>query len=238
MLTFKTQFSTTTFRCLKPLVVFSALLLSGCNPAFELVYCDYGYGGVKHGFYQTGANLLDQCLALDHLSNDDRAKYLQAKAWAHFNLENNQQALADQESAFALKPPAEQSEFINHAAYLRRLALYQESLLALRSAQKIDLQNGAPSMVTQYNLGWVLFELNRYDDAIEAFSIGIPQQPNYPFVYLRRGLTYLKQGNTTKAREDFEEFETLVDNKPVNFPPDLKQAVNELPSEFSRLKNL
>ena len=93
-------------------------------------------------------------------------------------------------------------------------------------------------MVTQYNLGWVLFELNRFEEAIEAFSKGIPQQPNYPFVYLRRGLAYLKQGDTKNARQDFDEFIALVGDQQVNIPAELKEELDKLPPEFSALQNL
>ena len=220
------------------LVFFTASLLAGCGQFFELVYCDYGYGAVKNNMYQTGANLLNKCLELDRLSTEQRAKYLQGRAWAHYNLENNEQALADQDSAFELKPPTRYHEFINHATYLRRLELFRESLTALRSAQKIEELNGHPSMMTEYNLGWSLYELNRFEESIQAFTKGMPQQPDYPFAYLRRGLAFYKQGKKVNAKEDFSEFLSLIGDQQVNIPEALKQELRELPSEYDELKNL
>ena len=222
----------------RSLVFCVASLLAGCGQISELVYCDYGYGAVKNNFFQIGANLLNKCLELEHLSIGEQATYLQGRAWAHHNLENNRQALTDQELAFELKPPTQYHEFINHAAYLRRLQLFRESLNALRPAQKIDELNGHPSMVTQYNLGWSLYKLNRFEESIQAFSKGIPQQPNYPFVYLRRGLAYYKLGRSVNAKEDFSDFLLLIGEQEVNIPETIKQELRELPSEYDDLKNL
>lgn len=222
---------------LKRFLVFcTASLLAGCGQMFELVYCDYGYGAVKNNFYQTGVNLLDKCLELEHLSTAQQATYLQGRAWAHHNLENNEQALTDQKKAFALRTPTQYHEFINHAAYLRRLQLFQESLDALVPAQKIDDLNGHPSMMTQYNRGWSLYRLNRFEESVRAFTKGIPQQPDYPFVYLRRGLAYYKLGESGNAREDFSEFIILIGEQEVNIPETIKQELRELPSEFNDIK--
>jgi len=220
------------------ILVVLTTLLTGCGQLFELVYCNYGYGGVENQFYQTGVKLLDKCLALDHLDTEQKSKYLQGRAWGHFNLENNAQALDDQQAAFALKPPTQHFEFINHAAYLRRLERFHDSLNALRLAQKIDELNGQPNMVTQYNLGWTLYELNRFDEAVAAFSRGIPYQPDYAFVYLRRGLAYFKQGKGANAKQDFAEFLSLVGEQEVNIPTAVKKEISELPSEYSNIKNL
>ena len=224
---------------LKRFLIFCvASLLVGCGQIFELVYCDYGYGAVQNNFYQTGVNLLDKCLELEQLSIGQRATYLQGRAWAHYNLENNKEALSDQQLAFELKPPTQYHEFINHAAYLRRLQLFEESLDALAPALKFDELNGHPSMVTQYNLGWSLYKLNRFEESIQAFTIGIPQQPDYPFVYLRRGLAYYKLGNSDNAKEDFSEFLWLIGEQEVNIPESIKQELSELPAEYNDIKNL
>ncbi len=222
----------------RSLVFCIASILAGCGQAFELVYCDYGHGAVQYQFHQTGVKLLNRCLELEHLSIEQQADYLQSRAWGHHILENNKQALTDQELAFELKPPTQYNEFINHAAYLRRLQLFQESLNALKPAQKIDELNGQPSMMTQYNLGWSLYKLNRFEESIVAFTKGIPQQPDYPFVYLRRGLTFHKLGKSVDARDDFSEFLLLVGEQKVNIPVEIKQELLELPSTYSDIKNL
>lgn len=219
------------------LLFFTVSLLAGCGQIFEMLYCDYGYGAVQNNFYQPGVNLLNKCLELDRLSNDQRAKFLQGRAWAHFNLENNKLALADQESAFELKPPTQHFEFINHAAYLRRLQLFQESLAPLKAAQNLDQQGAHTSMMTQYNLGWSLYELGRFEEAVEAFSTGMRLQPDYPFAYLRRGLVFYNQGKSISAKEDFSDFLMLAGDRAVNIPAALKKEIKKLPAEYSEFKN-
>ena len=225
-------------RWLKPLILLSASLLSGCDQAFELVYCEYGYGGVKNQFYQTGVNLLDKCLALEHLSEEQQATYLQGRAWGHYNLENNEQALADQDSAFALRAPEQYYEHLNHAAYLRRLQRFHESLNALKSARAIEESQGHVGMATLYNMGWSLYELGRFEEAVEFLNQGILQQPDYAFAYLRRGFAYYKQGKESQAKKDFSEFLILIADKEVNIPAELKKEIFELPSEYTEFRNL
>ena len=213
-------------------------LLAGCGQLFELVYCEYGRGGVENKFFGTGVNLLNECLQLDHLSDQQKAKYLQARAWAHFNLDNNELALVDQQAAFDLQPPSQHYEYINYAAYLRRMGLYSESLAPLKQAQKLDRLAGQSSLITQYNLGWSLYELGRYQEAIDAFNTGIPQQPDYPFVYLRRGLAFYKQGKQQSAQDDFSEFLLLIGDQEVSLPTELKRDIEALPSVYGEIRNL
>ncbi len=218
-------------------MLFTILLLTGCGQFFEMIYCDYGYGGVQNNFYQTGVNLLNKCLELDRLSIDQRTKYLQGRAWAHFNLENNNQALADQEAAFELKPPTQHFEFINHAAYLRRLERFRESLNPLRAAQSLEHLGTRSSTMTQYNLGWSLYELGRLEEAAEAFSLGIRYESDYPFAYLRRGLVFYYQGKGASAKEDFSDFIMLTDSQKINIPAALRKELEELPSEYGEFKS-
>ncbi len=61
-------------------------------------------------------------------------------------------------------------------------------------------------MMTQYHLGWSLSALGRYDEAVQAFTRGISDQPDYPFVYWRRGLAYEALHQSENARADFDQF--------------------------------
>jgi len=104
--------------------------------------------------------------------------------------------------------------------------------------KKIDQMQGHPSMMTQYNLGWSLYKIGRFEVAIEAFNTGIPIQPDYAFVYFRRGLAYVKLGKEAQAKEDFSEFLILVGDQEVNIPAELKKEVLKLPDEYTAIKNL
>lgn len=112
----------------------------------------------------------------------------------------------------AFTSPAKQyEEFISRAHYLRRIARYAESLQALQEAEKIDQKRGRPSMMTQYNLGWTLAELGRHAEAVEAFTLGMQSQPEYPFAYWRRGLSLESLGRTNEARDDFDKTARLIE---------------------------
>lgn len=168
--------------------------------------CDSGQDAAHSGKYPEAVELLARCLSDNNLSVDSRTRALQARAWAHANLKQHQLAVSDQEAAFALKAPSDYREFINYASYLRSVKRYEDSLRALRSAEAFEASSGTPSMMTHYNLGWTLHELGRYEEAAQAFSKGIPAQPDYPFVYWRRGLAFDAMGRKEDARKDFETF--------------------------------
>ncbi len=45
--------------------------------------------------------------------------------------------------------------------------------------------------------------MNRYMDAVNAFTKGIPKQPDYAPVYYQRGLAYEMLGAKENAKHDF-----------------------------------
>ncbi len=64
--------------------------------------------------------------------------------------------------------------------------------------------------MTQYQLGWTYQELGRHEEAIAAFSKGIPQQADFAFAYYRRGLSFESLGQKEAARADFQKVRALV----------------------------
>lgn len=214
-----------------------SLLLAGCDQVQKAAFCDLGYKFAQGDNYEIATSLLSKCLNLESLSNEHRAIYLQARAWSHYSLENFEQALSDQEESFDLRPPATHREFINHASYLRKLDKFQESLDPLIKAETIDEKHGHPSMMTQYNLGWSLYELGRYEEAIEAFSKGVPHQPDYPFVFFRRGLAYDRIGETENARIDFAKFVDLFGSTKMDFPGSFLIELESVKSRYEVLRN-
>jgi tetratricopeptide (TPR) repeat protein len=186
--------------------------LSGCarNEAPAAI-CQAGSDVAHKGEYQQAVDILSTCLAMSGLSNDDRAEALEVRAWSYSNMKRDELAVRDQESAYKLRPPSEYRQFINYASYLRRVGRMQDSLSAVLEAE--TREGGKVSMMTQYNKGWSLLELGRYQEAVEAFSKGIPIQPDYAFVYWRRGLAYDGLGDRKQARADFETSARLLIDK-------------------------
>lgn len=212
--------------------------LAGCNPVKKWYYCGYGHKNAQDQVYQSAISLLDHCLELKALSPEQQAFYLQTRAWAHFNLDHFESALRDQENSFSLIPPSTHREFINHAAYLRMTGDALNSLEPLFKAEVLDERSGHVSMMTQYNLGWSLYELGRYEEAIAAFTKGIPDQPDYPFVYFRRGLAYDKIGRVEPAESDFIEFVSFFENEGVEFNDRLRRELIAASQKYSELKIL
>jgi tetratricopeptide (TPR) repeat protein len=172
--------------------------------AYAASECDKGEERIRSGQFSDAVDLLSRCLAVKGLNESARARTLQLRAWAYFNLRKNMLAVSDQEAAFKIKPPSDYREFINYSLYLRRVGRYEDSLRAVRSAEEFDQKSGQVSMMTQYHLGWTLSELGRYEEAVKAFTSGIPAQPDYPFVYWRRGLAFEALDRKEDARKDFE----------------------------------
>ena len=220
------------------LVFFIASLISGCEQVSQAFYCKLGYKSARISSFHTAIQLLNKCLELKSLSIDQKATYLQGRAWAHYSLKSYEIALSDQETSFQLRLPTRRNEFISHASFLRKLNRFEESLQPLLKAKKIDETRGHPSMMTQYNLGWSYYELGRYDEAIAAFTTGIPSQPDYPFVFLRRGFAYDKTKNAAGAESDFSRFVTLFRKGKMGLPESAVIEIRKLSINYEVLKGV
>ena len=101
------------------------------------------------------------------------------------------------------------------------------------------MEDGNVSMMTQYNKGWSLLELGQYAGAVEAFSKGIPIQPDFAFVYWRRGLAYEGLGDKKRAQADFEKSaKLLVEKNNVAAAGDLLPAMRAKLRQYGIDKNV
>jgi len=215
-----------------------SLLLTACGQVEKWYYCGYGQKNAQDSRHEVALELLGKCLDLQSLSAEQRAFYLQSRAWSYFSLDDFENALSDQERSFRLVAPTTRDEFINYAAYLRMAGQVSKSLEPLREAEMLDERLGLSNMMTQYNLGWSLYELGRYEAAIAAFSRGIPSQPDYPFVYFRRGLAYDRLGRSDEANADFIEFVSFYENEEVVFNERFENELGQLSGRYPELKVL
>ena len=199
------------------LLCFSSLV---SNVTSAATACERGEDALGTKDYPAVVKAMSECIADRKQGNVSRRRALQARAWAHFSRHEDAAALADQESAYRIAPPVEKGEFINYGSYLRRVARFDASLRALKSAQEFDRKAGVSSMMTQYNLGWTFFELRRFDEAVHSFTTAIPLQPSFPFVYWRRALAYEALGRADAARADIEKAAALIVAQPGIFPED------------------
>jgi tetratricopeptide (TPR) repeat protein len=164
-----------------------------------LAACEQGKQAARNRSPAQAIPLLSHCLT-GRLPDDERATVLRVRAWSHGRLGQFAAALQDQEAAFERRSASDYRAFIDYAYYLRQAGRLQNSLDAIEAAERLESK---PSMSTQYHKGWTLLELGRFGDAVDALSKGVPLQPDYPFVYWRRGLAYEGLGDKERAKKDF-----------------------------------
>jgi len=207
--------------------------LSGCSDSVIRTVCDVGISAARNDHFRISIQLLNKCLSYKALSPSKKATAFQSRAWAHSSLKSHSLAVQDQEDAFKLIPATEHFELINYASYLRSVNRFKDSLIPLYDAVEMDKKSGHLSMMTQYNLGWSLYELGKYEDSINEFTKGISRQPDYPFVYLRRGLSYHYLDLKIEAGEDFKKFIALLGDNDIEFPVEFKKEIDTVLAEYN-----
>jgi tetratricopeptide (TPR) repeat protein len=65
----------------------------------------------------------------------------------------------------------------------------------------INVQKG---MRYYYHLGWLHYEADAYEKAIEAYNMGLQDQPDYAFAFWKRGQAHEALGNIEKSIEDYK----------------------------------
>lgn len=218
---------------LRLLFLLSVLAAPSVNAAARPSPCAEGERANVAAEYVQAEKAMSACLATPGLDKAARRRALQVRAWASYSLERDASAVRDQEASFQISPPNTISEMINYASYLRRVARYEDSLQVLLAVEKADAAAGGPGMMTQYNLGWTLAELGRHEQAIKAFSVGIPLQPEYPFAYWRRALSYEALGRRAQAHADIERAAALMKHGEMTFPDSaLTRALRKKVKEY------
>ena len=188
------------------------MLAAGCGNDVAEAMCETGTRAAREARYDEAVAALTQCLAQRGLSDMTRAHALQSRALSYSSLSEPARAVADQEAAFKLRPATDLREFINYALYLRQVGRHEQSLYAVMSAERLE-GGHKPGMMVQYHKGWALLELGSLREAVEAFTEGIPDQPDYAYVYWRRGLAYEALGDKPRAAQDFERCAQLLIDK-------------------------
>lgn len=201
-------------------LIVSILLSQAVCAAPEPSSCDQGEAALQESQFAIVVSKLTDCLANPNLESTARRRALQVRAWANFNLHKDGAAVVDQEASFKLEPPRDYNEFTNYSSYLRRVSRYGDSLSALRAAEAIDQRSGRSSMMTQYNIGWTLTELKKYDEAVKVLTQAIPLQPDFPFTYWRRALALEALGRPGEARKDIEIAASILMRGSTKFPDD------------------
>jgi tetratricopeptide (TPR) repeat protein len=199
--------------------------------------CERGDKKVMSAEYGEAIGLLKECLARKDLDNVARRRAFYAKAYALSNLDREDEAAKAYDDAFAIKPASGLDEFIN-AGLSYRYA--NRAVDALRMAETVaTLESGkyANSMMVQYHLGWSHQLAGNQEKAIEAFSTGIPYQPDFAYAYWRRAVSYEKLGKLDLAKSDLKSAATMFlkqeTDKPVKLS--LRRMHQEIQKTYVRL---
>jgi tetratricopeptide (TPR) repeat protein len=117
-------------------------------------------------------------------------------------------AIADANRAMQLAGKPDFWDYIHRASAYRAAGKYPEALKDLQRAAGAD--NNKKEMPYYYHLGWTLQAMGKHDEAIAAFTDGIPTQPDYWAVYFRRALSYEQKGERDKAADDLKKTASLI----------------------------
>jgi tetratricopeptide (TPR) repeat protein len=166
--------------------------------------CVSGQDAIQRRAYSTALSHLTRCLEIRGLSNRDVAAALQMRAQAHSETGNPLKASEDYRRSIGLRPPDIAWDLLPLGIYLREAGKHAESLEVLQRALTLDEDGpgSGPGMAVYFHLGWTLHELRRFDEAVDAYTTGIPKQPRFEGIYLRRALAYEALGNRDGARAD------------------------------------
>lgn len=199
-------------RILKFLAV---LLVSSTLPGCSLTSvgandCEIGYDKIISGDFQQARTSLTKCISSKKTDTNARRHALLTRAWIHSRLKDFNAAVKDQESAFAISPASDFEEQIDYVAYLRAANRSVDSLAILKTAEYIERASANSSMTVHYYSGRSLQNLGQHEQAIDIFSSSIPTQPEYAFVYYRRGISFEALGRKAEAKADFEKSAQLL----------------------------
>ena len=78
--------------------------------------------------------------------------------------------------------------------------------------------------VAQLDMGAVLVQLQRYPEAIQAFSQAVRLDPTQPDAHFRLGRLYQTTGNTAEAKKEFAEARRLYQKADDSLAPKLSNA--------------
>lgn len=154
------------------------------------------------GTYQDRIDRLSEAIA----QTPERGSLYHNRGMANAKLERWGSALADFDRAIELDPQPTTYE-------QRGLVRYQSgdrtgAVDDWRHALRLD-----PSrMLALGNLGWLLIEDRRFDEAIACLNLAIAMEPTAASVYVNRARAYYDMGDLERAEADMRTSRHLVDS--------------------------
>ena len=141
--------------------------------------------------------------------DDTAAEAHVASALVHFRLDWNW-AKADQEFRIALDLRQDLATVRhNYAMFLASVNRMEQAVGEIKLAHQLD----PLSPIISTAVGRILHFARRYEEAIQQYQITIEFNPHFPNAVGDLGVTYLVQGNFTKALETFETLREMSGNR-------------------------
>lgn len=154
------------------------------------------------GLNLTSAGDLENALHAFRLAlqqQPDNQVALRGKAFCHYHLGDNDQAMADLNSLLARFPDDPLGFFHRGNVYL----LLGDPEVALNDYNRaVELEQSLPDL---YNgRGTAYYSLGRYNEAIQDYDRALGADPNYVDAYYNRGSALLKMEKNQLALDDFD----------------------------------
>jgi tetratricopeptide (TPR) repeat protein len=188
--------------------------------------------------YAEVANLARQCLAYRDLPVPLKAVAQSTLGGAEFVLGHYPAALDAVQASIELTPKPVDAQYLMLAAAYRGNRHYDESLATLDKLYAAhEVAHDTATMLGMpyyYHRGWTLAEMGRPQDAIASYTQGIPYQPAYASVYLRRAQAREAAGDTTGARADYVQFVRWAAPRETDAPIRAKLAALKIDPDTER----
>ena len=190
------------------------------DPTYAMAYRSRGVAHHHLGEFEEAISDYTEAIRLD----PDYAMAYYDRGIARADLGEYEEAIADYTEAIRLDP--EYAVAYNNLAWTMAYDLdtnYEEALEYALRAVELD-----PSEYHHDTLALVYYKLERYQEALEHYSLALSVEPDFAASYKGRGDVYLALGDTQAALDDYE---TYLDLEPE--APDRK-AVEETMEELRK----
>lgn len=206
---------------LKKIIILTFLILLNPTPAISKTSssssepsvsdCEDAVKNYDSGDYSGALISADNCLMLP-LNRPYKVFMLRTRADIHSYLGSPLLAIEDQLISLRLEEAKDVWPWVLLGAYYREAKRFNESISALSIAHNYDEdgEGTGPGMAVFYHTGLTYYEAGEYQQAIEAFSEGVPKQPDYGWVFYHRALAYEALGDKTQAKEDLSKARELI----------------------------
>ncbi|WP_031361412.1 tetratricopeptide repeat protein [Caballeronia sordidicola] len=174
------------------------------------------------GHIADAARVANDCLASHSLPIALRVGVLQQLTFLEMALHDDRAALDTQLAAIELMPKPTDLQLLLASRLYRSNKRNDESLATLNRvrdahevAHDMDRVLGMPYY---QELGSTLAAMGRHQEAIDAFTEGIPLEPALADVYRRRAIEREATGDTTGARADYVQFARWEIDRNIDVP--------------------